>query len=80
MNELAYKKQLIVEYEKLKKGMSKQKMLKYYAEMVQFMTDNKDDSKNDKDSEKNNNKLKVMNILTVILQMMMTASDRSNSN
>ena len=39
-----------------KKGMSKKKMLKYYPEMAELMTDNEDDSENDNDSEKNNNK------------------------
>ena len=30
-------------------------MLKYYPEMAEFMTDNKDDSENDNDSENTNN-------------------------
>ena len=47
------------------------KMLKYYPEMAEFMTDNEDDSENDNDSENNNTKLKVRNMLTVNLQMMM---------
>ena len=38
--ELAYKKQLIAEYEKLKTNvMSKKKMLKYYPDMAGFTTD-----------------------------------------
>ena len=80
MNELAYKKQLIAEYEKLKKGMSRKKILKYYLVMAEFMTDNKDDAENNNDSENNDNKMKARNKLTVILQMMMPASDRNNCN
>ena len=80
MKELTYKKQLIAEYEELKKGMSKKKMLKYYSEMAEFMTDNEDNSENDNDSENNNKDLKARNILTVIKQMTLTASDRSNLN
>ena len=55
MKELAYKKQLIGECEKLKKGTNRKKMLKYYPEMAEFMTDNEDDAENNNYSENSDN-------------------------
>ena len=55
-------------------------MLKYYPEMAEFMTDNKDDSENDNDSENTNNKTKSKEYVHSDSTVMMMASDRSNSN
>ena len=54
MNELAYKKQLIVEYKKLEKGNQKMTLL-FYPDMAEFMTDNEDNAEKDNDSENNDN-------------------------